>query len=235
MLSKFSLFILIGLLWFPSVLFSKAINATEDIYQLSRIEQIALTGKYKKALASTETKAKIVRTKTSKKKKKQRNHVCLGGSYKAFNRKAKKFDKSISKYSKKYNIPKALIKAVITAESCFNAKAVSPKGAQGLMQLMPGTAKRFGISNSFNPDSNIKGGTRYLKYLFKYFDQDLLHVVAAYNAGEGAVDKYGGVPPYRETRGYVSKVAALYKLFSQGGGVITAASFNSNNLARSFF
>lgn len=200
-----------------------------------RIAQIAVTGEYIKKTASDKKSVSKTNRKKRTKKRTKRNHVCLGGSYKAFNKKSKKYSKSIAKYSAKYNVPKALIKAVITAESCFQSKAVSPKGAQGLMQLMPATAKRFGVSNSFNPDSNIRGGTRYLKFLLKRFDQDLVNTVAAYNAGEGAVDRYKGVPPYRETRLYVSKVAALYHLFLKGGGVLTADSFKNNDLAMSFF
>jgi len=162
---------------------------------------------------------------------------CLGRDYQALAKKAEKYQASIVKYSKKYGVSQSLIKAIITAESCFNAKAVSPKGAQGLMQLMPPTAKRFGVTDSFNTDLNIKAGTNYLKFLLEYFEEDILHAIAAYNAGEGAVDKYKGIPPYKETRNYVTKVAALYKLYSQGNGVITRASVKkvSPTLAKTIF
>ena len=168
--------------------------------------------------------------KKSSKKKGKRVRYCLGGSFKALAKKAKKYDMAITKYSKKYGVPKALIKAVITAESCFNPKALSPKGAQGLMQLMPATAKRFGVTERYNPNLNIKAGTNYLKFLTKYFKKDMIKVIAAYNAGEGAVNKYKGVPPYKETKNYVRKVATLYTLYSNGHGVITAEAFKKSLL-----
>lgn len=142
--------------------------------------------------------------------------VCNGGNLKTLERKLTRYRKIMTKYSQKYDVSEALIKAVITAESCFNERALSPKGAQGLMQLMPGTARRFGISNSYDPDANIRGGTRYLKYLLNYYDEYMIDAIAAYNAGEGAVDKYKGVPPYNETIQYVAKVDSLYKLYTQG-------------------
>jgi soluble lytic murein transglycosylase-like protein len=108
-------------------------------------------------------------------------------------------------------IEKALVHAVITAESSYNAKAVSRSGAQGLMQLMPATARRYGVADSFDPAQNIRGGTRYLRDLMSLFDNDLKLALAAYNAGENAVLKHGRqVPPYRETQAYVPKVLSLY-------------------------
>ncbi len=109
-------------------------------------------------------------------------------------------------------VESALLHAVITVESNYNSRAVSPKGARGLMQLMPFTAKRFGVNNSYDPGQNIQGGARYLAYLLKLFKNDFSLAVAAYNAGEDAVIKYGNkVPPYRETVNYVGKVMGLYK------------------------
>jgi soluble lytic murein transglycosylase-like protein len=97
-------------------------------------------------------------------------------------------------------------------ESHFNARVVSPKGARGLMQLMPGTGARFGVRKPFDPAENIMGGTRYLKLLLDSFDGRVDLVLASYNAGEGAVMKYGGrVPPYRETRDYVKRISARYE------------------------
>jgi soluble lytic murein transglycosylase-like protein len=106
----------------------------------------------------------------------------------------------------------ALLHAVIMTESNYNARAKSPKGAQGLMQLMPFTAKRFGVNNSYDPGQNIQGGARYLSYLLKLFKNDFNLAVAAYNAGENAVIEHGNkIPPYRETVNYVSKVMGIYK------------------------
>ena len=109
-----------------------------------------------------------------------------------------------------------LIHAVILAESAYDSNAVSPKGAMGLMQLMPATAKRFNVSDAFDPEQNIRGGTQYLKLLMEKFGNDLELATAAYNAGENAVEKYGRrIPPYRETQLYVKKV----KDFMQQGMV----------------
>ena len=110
----------------------------------------------------------------------------------------------------------ALIKAIVKNESGFNPKAVSPVGAQGLMQLMPGTAKSLGVENSFNAEENLEGGTKYLKGLIQKF-QSVPLGVAAYNAGPGAVQKYGGVPPYAETTNYVKKVMNSYAAYKNGG------------------
>ncbi|HWF10995.1 MAG TPA: lytic transglycosylase domain-containing protein [Bryobacteraceae bacterium] len=104
-----------------------------------------------------------------------------------------------------------LVHSVIRAESNYDPNAVSPKGAQGLMQLIPSTAKRFGVSNTFDPAENILGGVRYLRFLLDYYQGDYAKTIAAYNAGEGAVDKYKGIPPYIETRNYVYQVAKNLK------------------------
>ena len=103
-----------------------------------------------------------------------------------------------------------LARAIIQAESAFNYKARSRVGALGLMQLMPSTAERFGVVDPFDPRQNISGGVKYLKWLHDYYSGDLNRVVAAYNAGEGAVNKHKGIPPFRETRAYVPKVLDLY-------------------------
>jgi len=103
-----------------------------------------------------------------------------------------------------------LARAIIQAESAFNYKARSRAGALGLMQLMPSTAERFGVLDPFDPRQNINGGVKYLKWLHDYYSGDLIRVVAAYNAGEGAVNKHKGIPPFRETQAYVPKVLDLY-------------------------
>jgi soluble lytic murein transglycosylase-like protein len=111
--------------------------------------------------------------------------------------------------SRKHSVDEGLIRAVIHAESAFNPQAVSPKGALGLMQLMPFNLKPLGVQNAFEPKENIEGGVRLLASLKKRYNNNLSLVLAAYNAGENAVSKYGGVPPYKETRNYVKKVLKL--------------------------
>lgn len=135
---------------------------------------------------------------------------------------------SITKYSDQYGVDANIVKAVIAIESCYNAQAVSPVGAQGLMQLIPETAERFGVADSFNTKQNIHGGTRYLSWLMKRYDGDLYKAIAAYNAGEGAVDKYKGIPPYAETQQYVRKVLSVYNGLS-GGAVVLPASYISGD------
>jgi soluble lytic murein transglycosylase-like protein len=104
-----------------------------------------------------------------------------------------------------------LVHSVIRTESNYNSNAVSPKGAQGIMQLIPSTARRFGVSNTFDAQENIQGGVRYLRFLLDYYKGDYPKAIAAYNAGEGAVDKYNGIPPYAETQIYVDRVARNLK------------------------
>lgn len=104
-----------------------------------------------------------------------------------------------------------LVHSVIRAESNYNANAVSPKGALGIMQLIPSTARRFGVADAFDPGENIRGGVRYLRFLLDYYQGDYPRTIAAYNAGEAAVDKYNGVPPYAETQNYVAQVAKNLK------------------------
>ncbi len=125
-----------------------------------------------------------------------------------------KYGPLIQKASDKYKVDYSLVKAVIKAESNFNHKAVSPKGAQGLMQLMPKTASTLQVKDSFEPESNIEGGVKYLRYLMNVYNGHLQLALAAYNAGEKAVAKYGGIPPYTETQGYVKRVMSLYKQYS---------------------
>lgn len=125
-----------------------------------------------------------------------------------------KYGPLIQKASDKYKVDYSLVKAVIKAESNFNHKAVSPKGAQGLMQLMPKTASTLQVKDSFEPESNIEGGVKYLRYLMNVYNGHLPLALAAYNAGEKAVARYGGIPPYAETQGYVRRVLALYKQYS---------------------
>ncbi|MGA7922021.1 MAG: lytic transglycosylase domain-containing protein [Candidatus Acidiferrales bacterium] len=127
-----------------------------------------------------------------------------------------RLDRIVRDSAARHQVDPALVKAVINTESGWNTHAVSNKGAVGLMQLIPGTAQRFGVGNLFDPAQNVEGGTTYLKSLLDRYDGDLNKSLAAYNAGEGAVDRSGGVPAYRETQNYVRKVTDQY--FRPGSG-----------------
>jgi len=123
------------------------------------------------------------------------------------------YDRIILDAAKKYKVDAALIHAVIKQESCYYKLAVSHAGAEGLMQLMPATARRFNVTNSFIPKQNIFAGTKYLAWLLKRFKGNIRFAIAGYNAGEGKVDRYKGIPPYKETRNYVKHVIKNYRQF----------------------
>ena len=119
------------------------------------------------------------------------------------------YQAEIAAAAREHGVDEAIVRAIIHAESAYNPMALSRVGAQGLMQLMPATARRFGVGDAFNPQQNIQGGVKYLAWLLKRFDGNLTLAAAGYNAGEGAVDKYKGVPPYSETQRYVQRVGVL--------------------------
>ncbi|RLB05407.1 MAG: lytic transglycosylase [Deltaproteobacteria bacterium] len=121
------------------------------------------------------------------------------------------YDHLIEESSRRYGVDFALIKAIIRAESGFDPYAISPKGAEGLMQLMPETSKKLNVLNPFNPRENIEAGVKYLKYLLERFNQDLNLSLAAYNAGETTVSQLKGIPAYRETKEYVAEVLRYYR------------------------
>jgi soluble lytic murein transglycosylase-like protein len=130
-----------------------------------------------------------------------------------------RYDPIIERYAAKYAIDPTLVRAVIQVESDFNPACVSNKGARGLMQLMPGTASRFGVAKIHDPEQNIHGGVKYLAYLTRLFPNDLPRALAAYNAGENAVLKYGGIPPYAETQTYVKRAMTVYYGRPYGGSI----------------
>jgi len=121
------------------------------------------------------------------------------------------FEELVAEAARRHGLDPALMRAVVGVESGFQPQAVSPKGAQGLMQLMPATARDLGVADPFDPAANLDGGSRYLSSLVARYDGDLTKALAAYNAGMGAVARHGGVPPYAETRRYVQKVLGRYQ------------------------
>lgn len=139
------------------------------------------------------------------------------------------FDHIIKQAAQQHGVSEGLIKAVMHTESGFNVNAHSPVGAQGLMQLMPATARRFNVSNAYDPQQNIFAGAKYLGWLLKRFNGNTQMALAAYNAGEGNVDKYGGIPPFRETQDYVRRVTSRYQnLYSSG---VSLSSFRNSNIS----
>jgi soluble lytic murein transglycosylase-like protein len=128
----------------------------------------------------------------------------------------KRYADIVAKVAREQNVDAALLKAVMTVESGYNVRAKSPKGASGLMQLIPETARRFGVKNIWNPLENIRGGARYLNHLLRLFNGEIELALAAYNAGPGAVIKFGReIPPYPETREYVPRVLLHYRFYSR--------------------
>ena len=138
-----------------------------------------------------------------------------------------KYDRMIIDAAKKFDVDAALISAVIKQESDFNSREVSNKGARGLMQLMPSTAERFGVRNSFDAKANINGGVQYLRWLLDTFSGNADLAVAAYNAGEGNVWKYNGVPPFRETLHYINRIAQNIRKFYTAAGSVSGAAVAS--------
>lgn len=146
----------------------------------------------------------------------------------SYNRNKNAFDHIIKQAASQHGISEGLIKAVMHTESGFNVNARSPVGAQGLMQLMPATARRFNVSNAFDPQQNIMAGAKYLAWLTKRFNGNTSLVLASYNAGEGNVAKYGGIPPFKETQDYVRRVSSRFSnLYSNGVGLSSSSNHDS--------
>lgn len=157
-------------------------------------------------LAQEKADAEVARLQAEREAMEQRYQALIDSAER------RKIFSIVSRLAPEYGIHPGLAVALIRAESNFNPAAVSDKNAQGLMQLIPETAARFRVKKPFDPEQNIRGGMSYLRWLLAYFQGDVELAVAAYNAGEGAVDKYGGVPPYPETQGYVRRIREVYNL-----------------------
>lgn len=150
------------------------------------------------------------------------------GGFSSFFNETKSLDTIFEEASKKYNVSVHLLKAIGKAESNFNPTAVSRSGAQGVMQLMPKTAKSLGVIDSFNPSENIMGGAKYIKELLDKYDGDTSLALAAYNAGMNNVKKYGGIPPFKETTNYVKKVLEYMKSDIQTGITVSGQKVTSH-------
>lgn len=139
------------------------------------------------------------------------------------------YDSYIRASAQRHGVDPGLIKAMMHSESAFNPNARSPVGAQGLMQLMPATARRFKVSNPWNPADNIEGSAKYIAWLMKRFNNNVEFAVAGYNAGEGNVDKYNGIPPFKETRNYVKNVMSRYHSLYKNDSGLSGSTMNASN------
>ena len=139
------------------------------------------------------------------------------------------YDSYIRASAERHGVDPALMKAMMHTESAFNPNARSPVGAQGLMQLMPATARRFNVSNPWNPADNIEGSAKYIAWLMRRFNNNVEYAVAGYNAGEGNVDKYGGIPPFKETRNYVQRVMSRYHSLYKNDAGLSGVSMSASN------
>ncbi len=158
---------------------------------------------------SVDSRYKLLRTEANGRTWKNSLNALKSGGRRT-HKKSAGLDNIVQQAAQTYKVDAALVHAVIHAESSFNPHAVSPKGASGLMQLMPATARRYGVQDIFDPKQNVDAGVRYLKDLLKMFDNNPRLALAAYNAGENTVIRFGGIPPYPETTQYVSKVLSLH-------------------------
>lgn len=172
--------------------------------------QLAKSTKYKGISKSTYQKVMALSTGRTRRASSSRYRPCYKFNYQELQNRSRRYQNSITEASRQHGVNENLIKSVITAESCFKVRARSHKGARGLMQLMPATARRFGVRNSYNSHQNIGAGTKYLRWLLDRFNGNVHFALAGYNAGEGKVDRYGGIPPYKETREYVRRVMGVY-------------------------
>ncbi|MBE2187952.1 MAG: lytic transglycosylase domain-containing protein [Candidatus Kapabacteria bacterium] len=185
----------------------KGIGIAEQVYKFFTNEEIPTKNIIEKTIPTEPLQ--IITTNSSKpinSKVVETNNEIGGTFFDRVKQRLNQFDDIISQASDKYNLDKTLIKSVITAESAGQVNAKSIAGAKGLMQLMDGTARDLGVTNSFDPEENIMGGARYLRQMLDKFNNDTNLALAAYNAGPGNVEKYNGIPPFKETENYVRKV-----------------------------
>ena len=161
------------------------------------------------------------------------SNMGVSSSLRGFTTGNEQIDSYVTESAKRNGLDPLLIYSVMHQESSFKSRAISPKGARGLMQLMPGTAVRFGVTNIFDPQQNIEGGSRYMKFLLDRFDGDLSLALAGYNAGEGAVEKYGlRIPPYAETQEYVRRISLRYNILRDPNAALYAPSLSPAQLAK---
>lgn len=191
------------------ILTDKKINNKR--YRLVKVYKTRKTPKSPKKIATN----KSSRSGVSGKKRKQKTYQCGDKSF--ISQQQKAYQHVIRSYAAKYGVEEALIYSVVKQESCFNEKALSRAGAIGLMQLMPATASHLKVKDPWNPEQNIHGGVKYLSRMLKRFKGNKKYALAAYNAGPGKVERYGGIPPYRETQHYVKKIMADYKRMKRMG------------------
>ena len=187
--------------WCAVLLFGAADILRADIYRYEDEETVHFTD------APTDRRFKVYMRDIKRDKQLRTRLLPISGAT------LEEYDRIIADNAQKHGVNPSLIKAVIQAESNYNANAVSRKGASGLMQLMPGTARSLKVNNSFDPKDNVAGGVKYLRFLLDTFHGDTSLALAAYNAGLNKVAKYGGIPPYTETRTYVNRVLSYMQSY----------------------
>lgn len=209
----------VGLAALALSMFSKSVAAGETSYRYKQANGTVLFTDIK--IPSSEMKAASFRTLGARRSyrgdygRPTATASCVGASGRLLDTRFAGIAETIELAASEAGVDALLIRAIARIESCYDATALSVAGAQGIMQLMPATARELGVSNSFDPVQNISGGTRYIASLLKRYDGDVELALAAYNAGPGAVDKHNGIPPYRETQRYVPSVLAQFKKFGK--------------------
>lgn len=207
MIRQYSRYLVTSLVMFSTVLMCHSVSGTLSIYKApdgSRIVSDHVLGNKSLKLVRTTQSPKVASQLLVNKALKQKY---------SFRRNRKAYDTLIKQASTVYSVDPALVKAIMRVESAFNPRATSSKGASGLMQLMPATAEGYGVENIYDPEENIYIAVRHIKYLLRRYRYNTRLVAAAYNAGERAVRRYRGVPPYRETRDYVRKVIKYRRIY----------------------